>query len=328
MTVTIGRRELLAALGGAAAWPLAARAQQPAMPVVGFLSYASSNTFAHVAAAVRRGLKEAGYVDGQNVAIEDRWAEGYDRLPALAADLVHGQVTVIIAGGNVAAQTAKKATATIPIVFTSGADPVASGLVGSLSRPGANLTGASLMAPEMAVKRLELTRDLLPHARVVAMIINPNYPGADSEMAEVEAAGRLIGMQTQRLTATSEPDLDAAFATISQRRVDAVMVGADGFLITRRDQIAALAARYAVPSIYPFPDYAAAGGLMSYGASLTDAYRQAGVYAGRILKGAKPADLPVMQPTKFEFVINLKTARALGLEVPPTLLARADEVIE
>jgi putative ABC transport system substrate-binding protein len=325
----VRRREFITLLGGAAAaWPLAARAQQPALPVVGFLSYASPDTFAHVAAAVRRGLKEAGYVEGQNVAIEDRWAEGYDLLPALAADLVRRQVTVIIAGGNVAAQTAKKATATIPVVFTSGADPVASGLVDSLSRPGANLTGASLMAPEMAVKRLELTRDLLPHARVVAMIINPNYPGADSEMAEVEAAGRLIGMQTQRLTASSERDLDAAFATISRRRVDAVMVGADGFLITRRDQIAALATRYAMPGIYPFPDYAAAGGLMSYGASLTDAYRQAGVYTGRILKGAKPTDLPVMQPTKFEFVINVKTANALGLTVPPTLVALADEVIE
>src|SRR5262245_5311456 len=322
------RREFIAFLGSAVAWSLAARAQQPGMPVVGFLSYASPDTFAHVAAAVRRGLKEAGYVEGQNVAIEYRWAEGYDRLPALAADLVRRQVTVITAGGNVAAQTAKKATAIIPIVFTSGADPVASGLVESLRRPGAKLTGASLMAREMAVKRLELTRDLLPHARAVAMIINPNYPGADSEMAEVEAAGRLLGMQAHRLTASSERDLDAAFASIGQLRVDAVMVGADGFLITRRDQIAALAKRYAIPCIYPFPDYAAAGGLMSYGASLIDAYRQAGVYTGRILKGAKPADLPVMQPTKFEFVINLKTARALGLEVPPTLLTRADEVIE
>ncbi len=324
------RRDFITLLGGAvASWPLSARAQQTAMPVVGFLSYASPDTFAHIAEAVRRGLKEAGYVEGQNVAIEYRWAEGdYERLSALAADLVRRQVTVITAGGLVSAQAAKRATATIPIAFTSGADPVASGLVGSLSRPGANLTGASLMAPEMAVKRLELTRELLPHARAVAMIVNPNYPGADSEMAEVEVAGRIIGLQTEKVTASSEHDLDAAFATIGQQRVDAVMVGADGFLITRRDQIAALAARYAVPGIYPFPDYPAAGGLMSYGASLTDAYRQAGVYTGRILKGAKPADLPVMQPTKFEFVINLKTAKALGLTFPPSFHLRADEVIE
>ena len=324
------RREVITLLGGGAvAWPFAASAQQPATPVVGFLHYASPDTFAHIAEAVRRGLKEVGYIEGRNVAIEYRWANGhYDRLPALAADLVGRQVTVITAGGNLAAQAAKRATATIPIVFTSGADPVWSGLVGSLSRPGANLTGASLIAAEMAVKRLELTRELLPHARAVAMLINPDYPGADSEMTEVEAAGRVIGLQTQRVTASNERELDLAFATIGQRRVDAFMVGADGFFITRRDQFAALATRYGVPGIYPFPDYPAAGGLTSYGASLADAYRQAGVYTGRVLKGAKPADLPVMQPTKFELVINLKTAKALGLHVPPTLLARADEVIE
>jgi putative tryptophan/tyrosine transport system substrate-binding protein len=326
----VKRREFITLLGGAAvAWPLAARAQQPAMPVVGFLHYASPDTFAHIAEAVRRGLKEAGYVEGQNVTIEYRWAHGhYDRLPALAADLVRRQVTVITAGGTVAAGAAKGATADIPIVFTSGADPVWSGLVGSLSRPGANLTGASLIAAEMAVKRLEFTRELLPHARTIAMIVNPNYPRADSEMAEVEAAGRVIGLETQRVTASSERDLDAAFATISRMRVDAVMVGTDGYFVTRRDQIVALAARYAMPGIYPFPDFPAAGGLTSYGASLTDAYRQAGVYTGRVLKGAKPADLPVLQPTKFELVINLKTAKALGLEVPPMLLSRADEVIE
>jgi putative ABC transport system substrate-binding protein len=326
----VKRREFITLLGGAAvAWPLAARAQQPAMPVVGFLHYASPDTFAHIAEAVRRGLKEAGYVEGQNVTIEYRWAHGhYDRLPALAADLVRRQVTVITAGGTVAAGAAKGATADIPIVFTSGADPVWSGLVGSLSRPGANLTGASLIAAEMAVKRLEFTRELLPHARTIAMIINPSYPRADSEMAEVEAAGRVIGLQTQRVSASSERDLDAAFATISRMRVDAVMVGTDGYFVTRRDQIVALAARYAMPGIYPFPDFPAAGGLTSYGASLTDAYRQAGVYTGRVLKGAKPADLPVLQPTKFELVINLKTAKALGLTIPPSLLARADQVIE
>ena len=324
------RREFISLLSSAAVtWPLVARAQQAATPVVGFLHYASPDTFAHIAEAVRRGLKEAGYVEGQNVMIEYRWADGhYDRLPALAAELVHRQVTVITAGGNVAAQAAKAATAVIPIVFTSGADPVWSGLVQSLSRPGANLTGASLVAAELAVKRLEVIRELLPQARTVAMIVNPNYPGAESEMAEVEAAGRVIGPQSQKVIAGDVPALETAFATISQMRVDAVTVGTDGFFITRREQIAALAARYAVPGIYPFPDFPVAGGLASYGASLADAYRQAGVYTGRILKGAKPADLPITQPVKFELVINLKTAKALGLTIPPAVLARADEVIE
>ena len=323
------RREFITLLGGTVVtWPLAARAQA-AIHVVGFLHYASADTFAHIAAAVRQGLKEAGYVEGQNVTIEYRWADGqYDRLPALAAELVHRQVTVITAGGNVAAQAAKAATAVIPIVFTSGADPVWSGLVESLSRPGANLTGASLVAAELAVKRLEVIRELLPHARAVAMIVNPNYPGAESEMAEVEAAGPVIGLQIQKAKAGDVSALETAFSTISQMRVDAVTVGTDGFFITRREQIAALAARYAVPGIYPFPDFPAAGGLASYGASLADAYRQAGVYTGRVLKGAKPADLPITQPVKFELVINLKTAKALGLTIPPTVLARADEVIE
>jgi putative tryptophan/tyrosine transport system substrate-binding protein len=329
MTFCIGRREVITLIGGAAAWPLAARAQ-PAMPVVGFLSqYSPDDKFAHIAEAVRRGLKKAGYIEGHNVRIEYRWAEGhYDRLSALAADLVRHQVAVIVAGGNVTAQVAKRATGTIPIVFTSGADPVTSGLVASLSRPEANLTGASLIAAEMAVKRLELTRDLLPHARSVAMIINPNYPGAASEMAEVEAAGRVIGMQIQRVTASNERDLDAAFAIIGQRRVDAVVVGVDGFFISRSERLATLALRHAVPAIFQAREFVAAGGLMSYAASLTDAYRQAGVYTGRVLKGDKPTDLPVVQPTKYELVINLKTAKALGLEIPPTLLARADEVIE
>jgi putative ABC transport system substrate-binding protein len=329
MASHIGRRKFLATLGGAAAaWPLESGAQQR-MPVVGLLHYGSPNTFAHIAEAVRRGLKEAGYVDGQDMAIEYRWADGhYERLPALAADLAGHRVTVIIAGGTVAAQAAKEATATIPIVFTSGADPVWSGLVASLSRPGANLTGASLIAAEMGAKRLELTRELLPQARAVAMVVNPNYPGADSEMAEVEAAGRIVGLRTEKLTAGSEDEIDAAFASLAQRRADAVMVGADGFLITRCNQIVALASRYRIPGIYPFVDFPEAGGLMSYGASLSDAYRQAGVYTGRILKGAKPADLPVQQPTRFDLFINLKTARALGLTVPPMLIARAEQVIE
>jgi putative ABC transport system substrate-binding protein len=324
------RREFITVLGGAAvAWPLAARAQHRSIPVVGFLHYASADTFAHIAEAVRRSLKEADYVEGKNVTIEYRWADGhYDRLPALAADLVHRQVTVITAGGNVAAQAAKAATAVIPIVFTSGADPVWSGLVESLSRPGANLTGVSLVAAELAVKRLEVIRELLPHARAVAMIVNPNYPGAEAEMAEVEAAGRVIGLHSQKVIAGDVPALETAFATIGQMRVDAVTVGTDGFFIARREQIAALAARYAVPGIYPFPDFPAAGGLASYGASLADAYRQAGVYTGRVLKGAKPADLPITQPVKFELVINLRAAKALGLTVPPQLLGRADEVIE
>jgi putative ABC transport system substrate-binding protein len=299
------------------------------MPVVGFMHYASATTLVHLAESVRRGLKEAGYVEGQNVAIEYRWAEGhYDRLPGLAADLVRRQVTVITAGGAVAAKAAKGATATIPVVFTSGADPIASGLVKSLSRPGGNLTGVSLLAAEMATKRLELIRDLLPKARTVAMMINPTFPGAESEMAQVEAAGRVIGMQIHGARATTPSEIDAALAAFGQLRVDAFIVGADGYFITRRDQLATLAARYAIPGIYPFPDFPQAGGLLSYGVSLADAYRQAGVLTGRVLKGAKPAELPVMQPTKFEFVLNLRTAKAFGLEIPPTLLARADEVIE
>jgi putative ABC transport system substrate-binding protein len=323
------RREFITLVGGAAAWPAVARAQQAAMPVVGFVHYASATTLVHLAEAVRRGLKEAGYVEGQNVAIEYRWAEGhYERLPALAADLVRRQVTVITAGGAVAARAAKEATATIPVVFTSGADPVASGLVKSLSRPGGNLTGVSLLAAEMATKRLELIRDLLPKARTVAMMINPTFPGAESEMAEVEAAGRTIGLQIHSARATSPSDIDAALAAFNQLRVDAFIVGADGYFITRRDQLATLGARYAIPGIYPFPDFPQADGLLSYGVSLADAYRQAGVLTGRVLKGAKPAELPVMQPTKFEFVLNLKTAKALGLDVAPTLIARADEVIE
>jgi putative ABC transport system substrate-binding protein len=326
----LGRREFITLIGGtAAAWPIAARAQQPAMPVVGFLHYASATTLMHLAEAVRGGLKEAGYIEGQNVAIEYRWAEGhYDRLPALAADLVRRQVAVITAGGAVAAQATKQATATIPVVFTSGADPVASGLVKSLSRPGANLTGVSLLAAEMGAKRLELIRDLQPKAHMVAMMINPTFPGAESEMAEVAAAGRTIGVQVHGARATSPSDIDAALAAFSQLRVDAFIVGADGYFITRRDQLATLAARYAIPGIYPFPDFPQAGGLLSYGVSLADAYRQAGVLTGRILKGAKPAELPVMQPTKFEFVLNLKTAKALGLDVPLHLQQRADEVIE
>ena len=324
------RREFITLLGGAAAaWPLAARAQQPAMPVVGFLHYASPDKLGHLATAVREGLKEAGFVEGQNVAIEYRWAEGhYDRLPALAADLVHRKVTVITAGGNFAAQVAKKATATIPIVFTSGADPIKSGLIASLSRPGGNLTGVSFIAAEIAVKRLELTRELLPQASAVAMIVNPNFAGAETEFAEVESGGRSLGFRTTRLAASGARELEAAFATVDKQHIDVVMVGTDGFFIDRRNQIAALAIRHRVTGIYPFPDFPQAGGLMSYGPSLADGYRQAGVYTGRVLKGAKPADLPVIQPTKFELVINLKAAKAIGLAIPEKFLLRADALLE
>jgi putative ABC transport system substrate-binding protein len=293
------------------------------------LHYASPNTLGHLAAAVRQGLNETGFVEGQNVRIEYRWAEGhYDRLPALVADLVRRKVHVITAGGNNAAQIAKKATAVIPIVFTSGADPIGSGLVASLGRPGRNLTGVSFIAAEIAVKRLELTREVLPHARSIAMIVNPNFAGAENEMAAVDAAGRLFGLQTHRLAASSTQELDTAFEKIGELRADAVMVGTDGFFIDRRGQIAALAARYKVAGIYPFPDFPAAGGLMSYGASLSDGYRQAGVYTGRILKGAKPADLPVLQPTKFDLVINVNAAKAIGISISPMMLSRADQVIE
>jgi putative ABC transport system substrate-binding protein len=324
------RREFIALLGiAAAAWPLAARAQQPAMPVVGFLHYGSPDKLGHLATAVREGLKEAGFVEGQNVAIEYRWAEGhYDRLPALVADLVHRKVMVITAGGNFAAGVAKKATATIPIVFTSGADPIKSGLIASLSSPGGNLTGVSFIAAEIAVKRLELTRELLPQASAVAMIVNPNFAGAETEFAEVESAGRNLGFRTTRLAASGTRELDAAFAIAEKQHIDVIMVGTDGFFIDRRNQIAALAIRHKVTGIYPFPDFPQAGGLMSYGPSLADGYRQAGVYTGRVLKGAKPAELPVIQPTKFELVINLKAAKAIGLAIPEKFLLRADALLE
>ena len=324
------RREFITLLGSAAAtWPLVVRAQQPAMPVVGFLHYGSSAKLAVLAAAVRQGLKEIGHVEGENVTILCRWAEGhYDRLSTLAAQLVHRRVDVVFAGGNAAAQVVKKATATIPVVFTSGADPVYSGLVVSISRPGANLTGVNNFAQQIGAKRLQLVRELLPQIRTIAMIINPKFAGAEAEMRDVEAAGRSIGLQTIRFAASSNGEIDAAFATISQRRVDAVLVGTDGYLITRREQFAALAIHYRMPMMYPFPAFPAAGGLISYGPSLTDGYRKAGVYVGRILKGAKPADLPILQPTKFDLVINLKAPKAIGITITPMMLLRADKVIE
>jgi putative ABC transport system substrate-binding protein len=325
------RREFITLLGSAAAfWPLAAHGQLPAMPVIGFLSGTTSAPFAHLVAAYREGLREMGYVEGRNLAIEFRWAEGqYNRLPEMAADLVRRHVTVITtSGGDPAAFAAKAATTTIPIVFTAGTDPVKLGLVASLNRPGGNATGVHILAAMMEGKRLGLLRELVPTVTRIAVLLNPTYPSTGAQLKEVEEAARTLGLQTQVLHASNELDLDTTFATLPQLRVGALQVCADPFFNSRRDQIVALAARYAIPAVYEQREFAVVGGLASYGTSLTDAYRQLGIYTGRVLKGDKPADLPVMQSTKYEFVINLKTAKALGLEISPTLSARADEVIE
>jgi ABC-type uncharacterized transport system substrate-binding protein len=327
----MGRRELVMLLGGAMlALPLTARAQQKAMPVIGFLGSASPGPFAPFVAAFHQGLSETGYVEGQNLAIEYRWAEGrYDRLPALATDLAGRKVDAIVAtGGPPSALAAKGATSTIPIVFSVGSDPVALGLVDSLARPGGNLTGVSFLAPGLMPKRLELLSELVPQARVIALLVNPNNANAERMIEEVQEAGRAKGVELPILKAATDSEIDAAFASLVQLHASALLVGADPFFNSRRGQLLALASRHAVPTSYEWREAAAAGGLMSYGASLTSAYRQVGIYAGRILKGAKPADLPVEQPTKFELVINLKTAKALGLTVPQSLFARADEVIE
>jgi putative ABC transport system substrate-binding protein len=327
------RREFIALMGGAAApsllRPLAALAQQR-MPVIGYLSSASSGEVAQMLAAFRQGLSQSGYVEGRNVAIEYRWGENqYDRLPALAADLVRRHVAVIAAtGGIVAALAAKAATAAIPIVFQSGVDPVALGLVASLGRPGSNITGAVGLNVELGPKQLELLHEMVPAASIVALLVNPTNPNAETVSRDLQAAARTLGLELHVLHASTEPDLETVFATLLQLRAGALIIGADSFLGRRSELLAALALRHMVPVIYQNRDFAAAGGLMSYGGNVTEPHRQVGIYTGRILKGEKPGDLPVMQSSKVELVINMKTAKALGLTVPLPLLAFADEVIE
>jgi ABC-type uncharacterized transport system substrate-binding protein len=325
------RREFIALLcNSVAGWPLAARAQQPAMPVVGFLRSSTLADAAHLVTAFRQGLKEAGFVEGQNVAVEYRSAEGRpDRLPALVGDLVRRPVAVIVANTN-AALSAKAATTKVPIVFATGGDPLAEGLVNSLNRPGGNITGVSFLSSALGAKQLELLRLLVPKATVIAALVDPVRidPTAQIQLRNVQEAARSVGLQLPVVKASNEREIDAAFASLIQQRADALITGGGAFFFSRRNQISALAMRHAVPAIYALRDFPAAGGLMSYGASITDAYRQVGVYAGRILKGEKPAELPVLQPTKFELVINLTTAKVLGLDVPDRLLALADEVIE
>ena len=323
------RRDFIALFAGtAAAWPLAARGEQPAVPVVGFLHGSTSKAFARNVAGFLQGLKETGYVDGENVAIEYRWAEGhYERLADMAADLVRRGVAVITAN-TTAAPAAKAATATIPIVFVSGNDPVVEGLVKSMNRPGGNITGVSIVSYVLVAKQLDILRELVPAATSFAFLYNPANPNAQSGLSYAQAAARQLGAQLHLLNGSSEAEIDAAFAALRQMKVAALAVVPDSFLISRRSQIVTLAARQGIPTMYQFRDFVDAGGLMSYGPSLADAYRLAGTYVGRILKGEKPADLPVQEPTTFELVINLTTAKVLGLTVPDKLLATADEVIE
>jgi putative ABC transport system substrate-binding protein len=331
MAIGIGRRQFITALGGTAVtWPLAAHGQQPAMPVVGFLCAVSSAAVAPQVAAFLAALKEAGYVDGQNVAIEYRWAEGhYDRLPSFAADLVRHQAAVIVTLGDApAALAAKAATSSIPILFIVGSDPVKLGLVASLNGPGGNATGVNLFIAEMEAKRLELLHELVPTATKLAVLVNPNAANAEAQLSDVRSASQALGLQIEVIDASNEAGIDAGFAGLAQRNVGGLTISADPFFNNRREQLIALAARYAIPTVYFFHEFPQSGGLISYGTSLTDAYRQVGVYTAKILGGLKPSDLPVMQPTKFELVINLKTAKVLGIIVPQILRMTADEVIE
>jgi putative ABC transport system substrate-binding protein len=324
------RRELILGLAGVVAIPAATRAQQKRMPIIGYMSGGSAKFYAPILPAFRDGLREQGYVEGRNVKIEYRWAEGhYDRLPAFAAEFVRLKVDVIAAtGGERSSLAAKKATSTIPIVFTSGSDPVADGRVASLARPGGNLTGISFLSFQLYPKRLELISEMVPSARTIALLVNAKAPSIRRVVRDLTAAAETRGLRLKIFTPAADADFDREFAALASAKIGALIVGTDPFIDARHDRLIALAARYGIPAIYGFRQFAAAGGLMSYGVSIAGFYRQAGVYAGRILKGAKPADLPVQQPTKFELVINLKTAKALGLTVPPLLLAQADEVIE
>jgi len=331
MAINTGRRKFIAALGGTAVtWPLMARAQQPPIPVIGFINGASPDGYAPMLAAFHQGLKEAGFVDGQNVTIEYRWAEGqYERLPDLANDLVSHRVAVIAAtGGPPVALAAKAATQTIPIVFVIAADPIKLGLVSSFNRPDSNATGVAFLTAALGSKRLELMLELVPKPVTIAVLMNPDNPTSQSELGEVQAAAAALAQNLLVLKGTSARDIEQAFTTLVQQRADALLVTADPVLTGQRTQIVKLAASHAIPAIYSDRDFADAGGLMTYGTSVADAYRQVGVYTGQILKGGKPADLPVIQPTKFELVINLKTAKALGIEIPPKVLALADDVIE
>jgi putative tryptophan/tyrosine transport system substrate-binding protein len=325
------RRGVIALIGGAAAaWPLEARAQQPAIPIIGFLGSASPNAYAGRVAAFRIGLNESGYIDGQDVAIEFRWAQGqYDRLPVFAADLVRQKVAVIVSsGGDVAALSAKAATSSIPIVVVSGTDPVKAGLVASFNRPGGNITGASFVATELETKRLEILHDVVPTAAVIGILINPANPAAESRSTDLQMAARTLGLNIHIVGVSSEGELETALATLIQQRAGALLVSTDAFFTSQRDRLVVLAARHALPAIYPWREFVEAGGLASYGPIINEVYRQVGIYTARILKGEKPADLPFVRPTKFELVINLKTATALGLTIPRLTLGRADEVIE
>jgi ABC-type uncharacterized transport system substrate-binding protein len=323
------RREVITLLGGAAAWPLAARAQQPQSPVIGFLNSSSPDADGVRMQAYRRGLAETGYVEGRNVTVEYRWADGQnDRLPAMAADLVRRGVNVIVTGGTPATLAAKAATTTIPIVFSVATDPITMGLVASLNRPGGNLTGVANLMVELGQKQLELLHELVPAVTIMAVLVNPNLPAADSQARDLQAAARKLGLELHIMHASTERDLDAVFAKMVDMRVGALAITADAFFLSRREQIITLAARHSLPATSPWREAAVAGALMSYGTSDVEGYRQLGNYAGRILKGEKPADLPVQQSTKIELIINLKTAKALGIEVPLSMLMRVDEVIE